>query len=158
MRRMGDAAQDFYGNLTKLRIFTLRTGLRSDELFFCNPFRGAGKKFGGCMIRWTRSVFLGDHDLQERLRAEIVLRWPEAQYPFHVEVLADEIDSAFEVHVWSDTGIHIFQEAIPKSPPSREDDATIAAVLHTVERALGEAASEKLEVNRVWPLRPKELL
>jgi len=110
------------------------------------------------MIRWTRSVFLGGHDLQERLRAEIVRRWPEAQYPFHLEVLAEETDSAFEVHVWSDTGIHIFQEAIPKSPPSREDDATIAAVLYTVERALGEAASEKLGVNRAWPLRPKELL
>jgi hypothetical protein len=65
---------------------------------------------------------------------------------------------AFEVHVWSDTGIHIFQEAIPKSSPSREDDATIATVLHTVELALGEAASEKLGVNRAWPLRPKELL
>jgi hypothetical protein len=110
------------------------------------------------MIRWTRSVFLGDHDLQERLLAEIVRRWPEAQYPFHVEVLAEEIGSAFEVHVWSDTGIHIFQEAIPKSASSREDRAFIAAVLHTVELALGEAATEKLGVNRTWPLQPKELL
>ena len=110
------------------------------------------------MTRWHRSVILGGHYLQERVRAEIVRRWPEAQYPFHIEVLAEDAASTFEVHVWSDTGIHIFEEAIPKSSPSREDDMTIAAVLETVELAVGEAASEKLGVNRAWPLRPKELL
>ena len=92
------------------------------------------------------------------MRAEIIRRWPEARYPFHIEVFAEEASSAFEVHVWSDTGIHIFEEAIPKTSPSREDDAIIAAVLHTVALALGEAANEKLGVNRAWPLRPKELL
>jgi hypothetical protein len=103
------------------------------------------------MKQWSRNVFLGSHDLQERLRAEIVRRWPEAQYPFHIQVLAEEAGSAVEVRVWSDEGIHIFEEATPESFPSRKDDRTIAAVLHTVELALREAAGEKLAVNRAVP-------
>ena len=103
------------------------------------------------MTRLNRSVFLAGHDLQERVRAEIVRRWPEAQYPFHIEVLAEQPASAVEVHVWSDAGIHIFEEAIPEASPSREDDATIAAVLHTVELAVREAVSENLAVNRAVP-------
>lgn len=100
------------------------------------------------MKHWNRNVFLGSHDLQERLRAEIVRRWPEAQYPFHIQVLAEETATTVEVRVWSDEGIHILEEAIPESFPPSKDDPTIAAVLRTVDLALREAAAEKLAIDR----------
>ena len=103
------------------------------------------------MKQWNRNVFLGSQDLQERLRAEIVRRWPETQYPFHIHVLAEDAASAVEVRVWTDDGIHILEEAIPESFLSPKDDPTIAAVLDTVELALREAAGEKLAINQAVP-------
>jgi hypothetical protein len=104
------------------------------------------------MKHWNRNVFLSSHDLQERLRAEIARRWPEAQYPFHIQVIAEDTTSTVEVRVWSDDGIHIFEEALPESfSASRENDPTIAAVLHADELALREAASESLVINQGVP-------
>lgn len=89
------------------------------------------------MKHWSRSVFLGNHDLQEQLRAEIVRRWPEAEYPFHIEVIEEETKSAMEVRVSSEAGIHIFEEAIPENVCSSGGSRrTIDAVLHAVDLGL----------------------
>jgi len=107
---------------------------------------------GNQMRHWSRNVFLGNHDLQERLRTEIVRRWPEAHYPFHIQVAAEETISAIEVRVWSENGIYIFEEATPETLySSGEDHTTVAAVLHTVELALREAATESFAINRGVP-------
>ena len=104
------------------------------------------------MKHWNRNVFLGSYDLQERLRAEIVRRWPEAQYPFHIQVIAEDTTSTVEVRVWTDEGVHIFEEVLPESfSVSSENEPKIGAVLHAVELALREAASESLAINRGVP-------
>src|SRR5215472_3022298 len=100
------------------------------------------------MRQWTRNVFLADHDLQERVRTEIVRRWPEAKCPLHIRVMGEE-GTAIEVRVWSDTGVHIFEEAVPEDfSASRRNDPTVIAVLHAVELALSEAANETLDANQ----------
>ena len=103
------------------------------------------------MKRWTRSVFLGTRDLQEQLRAEIVRRWPEARYPFHIQVIGEDATGAIGVRVWTDDGIHIFEEADPWDVGYGEDTRIAAAVFHAVELALREAGSEKLAINQGVP-------
>lgn len=77
---------------------------------------------------------------------------PEAQYPFHIQVIAEDTTSTVEVRVSTDEGVHIFEEVLPESfSASRENDPTIVAVLHAVDLALREAASESLATNRGVP-------
>jgi hypothetical protein len=100
------------------------------------------------MKHWHRNVFLESHDLQERVRIELIRRWPEAKYPFHIQVLGEEGTAAIEVAVWAD-GIHIVEVAVPGDfSASRENDPTTTAVLNAVEVALKAAASERLAVNQ----------
>jgi hypothetical protein len=103
------------------------------------------------MKHWTRNVFLGSHDLQERLRTEIVRRWPEAQYPFHIQVVADDATSTIEVRVWTDDGIHIFEEATHEAFAASRENDPINAVLDAVELGLKEVATESLAINRGVP-------
>lgn len=100
------------------------------------------------MKRWIRSVFLGTHDFQEQLRTEIVRRWPEARYPFHIQVNGEDATGAIGVRVWTDDGIHIFEEADPRDDGYGEDNSITEAVLHAVELALRGAGTEKLAINQ----------
>ena len=85
------------------------------------------------MRSWNRSVYIDNHDLQERLRSEIRRRWPEPQYPFHIQIAGEEATIAVAVRVWTDDGVHIFEEAIPENfSASSETDRTMAAVLGCV--------------------------
>jgi hypothetical protein len=71
--------------------------------------------------------------------------------PPRVITFADDATSTIEVRVWTDDGIHIFEEATHEAfAPSRENDP-INAVLDAVELGLTEAATESLAINRGVP-------
>ena len=103
------------------------------------------------MKSFSRIVSLGSHDLQEQLRTEIARRWPETQYPFHIQIISEEATNTVGVRVWTDDGIHIFEETDSESVSSSGGSSLKAAVLGAVELALREASSEKLAINQAVP-------
>ena len=92
------------------------------------------------MRHWNRTVLIGNAELGEYLRDEIRRRWPEAKYPFHIEVVGDQSMTHLEVRVWNTAGIQVVQAADPGQPAtSKAESPTVAAVLSTVESAMAEA-------------------
>ena len=85
------------------------------------------------MKHWKRSVSPVSHDLAEYLQGEIRRRWPEGEYPFHIEVIASQDTTWLEVRVWN-AGVHIVNDACPmKFLASAAKSPTVAAVLHAIE-------------------------
>lgn len=99
--------------------------------------------------RRNRLVALATAELAEHHQSEIKRRWPEDQYPFHIEVFETPNLQRLEVHVWNDA-VDITRQASPQAfLGSRE--TTVAAVLHAVERALitareGEGSERRHEI------------
>ena len=86
--------------------------------------------------RWNRLVALATAELAEHLQSEIKKRWPEEQYPFHIEVFETPNFQQLDVHVWNDA-VDITRQASPEgSLESLEKSPTVAAVLQAVEKAL----------------------
>lgn len=92
------------------------------------------------MRHWKRSVSQVSNDIEEFLRAEIKLRWPEREYPFHIEVVGSEGTTNLEVRVWDSERVHVVHNACPtKFPNSPSKSPTVGAILHAIEAALVDA-------------------
>jgi hypothetical protein len=92
------------------------------------------------MRHWNRTVLIGNGEMGEYLRDEIRRRWPEAQYPFHIEVVSDQSMTHLEVRVWNIGGVQIVKGVLPEqSMASGTQSPTVVAALQTVEAAISEA-------------------
>ena len=101
------------------------------------------------MAPWNRQVSLAGDELEDRLLAEIKRRWPDGQYPFHIEVVGAKDQKGIQIRLWDGDGLEIIKRAFPEkfiSSPAKSP--TVAAVIHAVESAVASVAARPPESGR----------
>jgi hypothetical protein len=89
------------------------------------------------MPDWHRTVLREDNELAELLRDKIRERWPEAEYPFHIEVIGGKIRM---IRVWNGQGIQVAAEVGPEPFIRRlGKNAVVASILDAIHKAVREA-------------------
>jgi hypothetical protein len=93
---------------------------------------------------WNRRASnLGDRTREQYILEQLRRRWPEAEYPIHIDIIGQADSTAVGVQIRNGDDINIFEKAHPEQYLGEEPSAQVNAVLAKAEQILQRLRAEK---------------